>query len=69
MAKGKHSLPAAVAEKFILLTGAGAGEYYFKGHRVDLRTTTPEQAADLVANGFPYLVAKPVKEPENFVTP
>jgi hypothetical protein len=44
--------------KFELAPGAGAGEYHWQGHQVDLRTIPLANAVKLVKAGFPYLVEK-----------
>lgn len=54
----KKALPAAVAEKFSLAKGCGAGEYRWNGNIVHLDRISPESAAKLVEQGFPYLVTK-----------
>ena len=54
----EKKLPAGVAANFDLAPGHGVGEYHFKNHIVRLDRISPEKAAELVKDGFPYLVAK-----------
>lgn len=61
----KLELSAEVAEKY-RLKGINPGRYYFPGHgEIDLTSVTLAKADHLVKRGFPYLVLKNKKGPED----
>lgn len=65
-AKEKRTeLSAAAADKFSLVKTIKPGRYRFPGFgEVDLTTMSLEKAENLVKNGFPYLILKNKKNPD-----